>query len=259
MFKIATSWCGFAVFCSLACSVGASLTEDQFAQLIALIDASSDGKASLDEIMRFHAVTERSRLDKERLSNFEKADKDKDNKLSWPELLQHLEKEDTMSPKEDAREEQRQRARKIFDRAFSLQDGSIHKEAIPPLFFRDIFTAFERIVVRYDVLSRDSDGDGKLTIREFLYGNDNITDRTPSESELADFAELDWDKNGLVTPKELLAPRRSWDEEVELLVQLADKDNDKHVSGAELHQAKDAIAKTRAFKSFVHWAEHHEL
>mmetsp|Transcript_63627 Transcript_63627/g.120457 ORF Transcript_63627/g.120457 Transcript_63627/m.120457 type:complete len:259 (-) Transcript_63627:29-805(-) len=258
MRRVTTYWCGFAAVLLLDHPVDASesLTSDQLTALIAKVDTSKDGKASFEEIMRFAHATEQARLHKERLSNFEKADKDGDSKLTLPELLQHLESRDAMSFQREVREKQRKHASGVFSHALSAtnQDGSLDKVRTPLTLFRHIFEGFHRIVVDADMRRKDADGDGKLTIREYY----SITDAVPSKTELVEFAEADRNKDGFLTAREVLQPP-AFAAEFKPLFKLADKDNDGHVSAAELHQSQKDIEETKAFKFLVGWVEHHEL
>merc|ERR1712185_61121 len=96
----------------------------------------------------------------------------------------------------------------------------------------------------------DTNHDGKLTPKEF-WESDQMDgdDADLSEEEKADFARLDTNGDGSIDVQELRAwesGRFHTEDAMKKLFEVADKDQDMHVSSDELADAKEMIAASDA-------------
>lgn len=83
-----------------------------------------------------------------------------------------------------------------------------------------------------------------------------------SEDERSDFKKLDTNGDGKLDLNEL----KGWEaghfhthETMQKLFELADKDNDMHITHEEFHAAREHISSSDALYHLTEWIEHHEL
>merc|ERR1712066_1059994 len=116
---------------------------------------------------------------------------------------------------------------------------------VPALFYPETHDGVLAVTVVETMKQKDKDGDGKLAPMEFWEVDmTDEQDNELSEEENEDFRKLDLNGNGFLDLDEL----RSWEsgrfhteEAMKKMFELADKDNDMHVSLAELVEAREPI------------------
>merc|ERR1719188_124817 len=215
------------------------------------------------EIMGFSDEMRKHIAKKDIGSVLEEMDTDKDGKLSLPELLKDMEQwgEGEEDKKErDGRIELETQKFKIAD---ENGDGFLEIKELPSLFYPETHDGVLQITAQSTLQSKDTDGDGKLTPKEFWEGDvADSEDLAISEEEQSDFKKLDLDGDGKLDLREL----KSWEsgrfhteEAMKKLFELADRDNDMHVTKEEFDDAREQIAGTDAQYHLMEWAEHHEL
>merc|ERR1712151_795594 len=105
--------------------------------------------------------------------------------------------------------------------------------------------------------AKDTDGDGMLTPKEFWEGDAiDGEDLALSDEEQADFKRLDADGNGKLNLIELKAwesGRFHTEEAMKKLFEIADKDNDMHISEEEVLSARELIAGSDAQYHLMEW------
>merc|ERR1739845_331003 len=118
------------------------------------------------------------------------------------------------------------------------------------------------VTVRETMSQKDKNGDGFLSEHEFWEADPASDDGALTDEEKADFQKLDTNGDGMLDVQEM----RSWEsghfhteDAMKKLFELADKDNDMHVSADELVRAREEIGLSDAQYHLIEWAEHHEL
>merc|ERR1712176_971857 len=118
------------------------------------------------------------------------------------------------------------------------------------------------ITARATLKQKDLDGDGLLTPEEFWEGDPADEGLAVSDDEHLDFKKMDVNGDGKLDVEELKAwesGRFHTEEAMKKLIEVADSDNDMHVTVAELEAAREQLVATDAHYHFMEWAEHHEL
>lgn len=274
MFSCVAYWFAVSVVFSVQRCQGidGSLSSEQLTALVAKADASKDGTVTLEELMKFSAATDESKSAKETEDKIEKADTDKSGSLTYSELKKYLERENLWSPNDDVSKRQRKFLKRYFNKVVNMVDPdkskgdqkpSLANSEVNALFFKDIDDGMRSIEVDDNLKHQDADGDGKLTIKEFWHGNNNVDDSKLTDDERKHFAQADTDKDGFVSSQEIMNLNSGIpkvEEDLRNLIKIADEDNDQQVSAAELVKAKVDIAKkSDALDHLYSWVQHHEL
>lgn len=239
-----------------------ALTADQMRALHGKIDADKDGKVSMIEMKDFSVLMRHTIAKKDINTVIDEMDGDKDGKLSLPELLKDMD-----SWGEEGEEDKAQAAkRKELETAkFKAADrdgnGLLDTEELPSLFYPETHDGVLTMTAEATLKSKDQDGNGELTPKEFWEGDSvDGEDLSISDEEQADFAKLDKDSSGTLNIAEL----KAWEsggfhteEALKKLFELADKDNDMHVTADELEAARELIAGSDAQYHLMEWTEHH--
>jgi len=259
------------------------------------MDANKDGKASLAEVMAFSDAMRKKMAAKDIRSILDEMDTDKDGTLSMDEFMADMdqwngppavgdeaaEDEDLGAPsfawtEEDRKdaEARKQLEKQKFQLADVSGDGKLNIEELPNLFYPETHEGVLGVVTENTMKTKDNNGDGKLTAKEFWAGDslaEEMRDAPISEEEEADFKKLDSNGDGFIELKEM----KFWEsgkfhtqQAMEKMFEIADKDKDGHVTAQELEDAREQIAgltgglRTQGSDAQYHlmeWAEHNEL
>merc|ERR1712129_91342 len=132
---------------------------------------------------------------------------------------------------------------------------------LPALFYPEVHQGVLQVAVAATMRQKDLDGDGKLSPKEFWEAHDIEGDEL-SEEEKSDFAKLDQDQDGSLNEAELSA----WEagvfhtsEALKKMIEIADTDNDMHITAEELVAAAEQISISDAQYHLIEWVEHEEL
>merc|ERR1712046_347868 len=118
-----------------------------------------------------------------------------------------------------------------FKLSNSNKDGSLSHDELPALFYPEVDPALLELVTNSQLTRRDRNGDRKLSLDE-------------ADDEKADFDALDKDKDGFLSLKELEhweSGRFHSEAAMKDLMQMADEDNDEHITASELAQVQETI------------------
>merc|ERR1740130_1091354 len=142
-------------------------------------------------------------------------------------------------------------------------DRKLDQKELPALFYPETHEGVLSITVGETMRQKDGNKDGKLSPKEFWESDQMDGDDSDlSQEEKADFARLDTDGDGSLSETELRAwesGRFHTEDAMKKLFDVADKDNDMHVTADEIAGARDQIAASDAQYHLIEWAEHHEL
>jgi len=241
-----------------------ALTSEQIRAMHTKIDADKDGKISLAEIISYSQHMRKIIAKKDIHTVIEEMDADKDGKLSLPELLKDMEQWGEEGEEDKAQAVKRKDLETAkFRAADSDGNGLLDPEELPALFYPETHEGVLAMTAASTLKSKDTDGSGELTPKEFWEG-DNVAgeDLAISDEEQADFAKLDIDNSGTLNLQEL----KAWEsggfhteEAMKKLFELADMDHDMMVTADELDTARELIAGSDAQYHLMEWAEHAEL
>jgi len=241
-----------------------SLTSEQMRGMHAKIDVDKDGKISLAEVISYSKAMRKIIAKKDIHTVIDEMDGDKDGKLSLPELLKDMEQWGEEGEEDKAQGAKRKDLETAkFRAADNDGNGLLDQEELPGLFYPETHEGVLAMTAASTLKSKDTDGNGELTPKEFWEG-DNVggEDMSISEEEQADFAKLDIDNSGTLNLQEL----KAWEsggfhteEAMKKLFELADADHDMMVTADELDSARELIAGSDAQYHLMEWSEQSEL
>jgi len=240
-----------------------SLTVEQLQALHSKFDKDGNGRVSMSEVMSHADVMGAEIAGRDIGAILEEIDTSKDGKLSLEEHLNDIHNQADGGDEEEMKEleERKQVEARKFAAADVNGDGVLEAGEVPALFYPETHDGVLAVTVAETMKQKDRDSDGKLSAIEFWEVTDE-EDSELSEEENEDFRKLDLDGNGFLDLDEL----RSWEsgrfhteEAMKKMFELADKNNDMHVSLDELVDAREPISVSDAQYHLIEWAEHHEL
>lgn len=240
-----------------------TLSEEQMHGLHRRMDADGDGKTSVKEILAFAADMRKRIAASDVGAVMEEMDRNKDGVLNFDELMKDIDEWD----EEDADDRHASESRKALEKekfvAADLNgDGHLALEELPGLFYPETNARVMELVTKATMLDKDSNGDGQLTPEEFWGTDGAAEDLAVTEEEAIDFRRLDADGSGRLDLQELGVWESGdfhTEEAMQKLFQLADQDNDMHVTAHELGVARETITGSDAQYHLLEWAEHFEL
>jgi Ca2+-binding EF-hand superfamily protein len=240
-----------------------ALTADQLRRMHAKFDGNGDGKVSLQEVMDFSANVGKAIAQKDIGVIMEEIDTSKDGQLSLEEHLSDIHNQADGGDEGEMKELENRKAVETakFKAADTNADGHLDKNELPALFYPETHEGVLSVSVEQTMRNKDTNKDGVLTVREF-WESDSEGEDDLSEEEKADFAKLDMNGDGLLDVQELRAwesGRFHTEDAMKKLFEVADKDQDMHVTSDELADAKEMIAASDAQYHLIEWAEHNEL
>mmetsp|Transcript_6278 Transcript_6278/g.12810 ORF Transcript_6278/g.12810 Transcript_6278/m.12810 type:complete len:284 (+) Transcript_6278:89-940(+) len=242
-----------------------SLSAEQLRAFHGKSDLNGDGKVALAEIMQYADGIGKEIAGRDISAIMEEIDTSKDGKLTLEEHLNDISNQADGGDEEELKElEQRKKVEAAKFQAADLNgDSMLDASELPALFYPETHPGVLAVTVAETLRQKDTDNDGKLTAKEFWEADAADGDEGElSEEENADFAKLDSDGDGKLDMNEL----KSWEsgrfhteEAMKKLFEIADKDNDMHITADELADAREQIAVSDAQYHLIEWAEHHEL
>eukprot|EP00927_Polykrikos_kofoidii_P079604 TRINITY_DN76395_c0_g1_i1.p1 TRINITY_DN76395_c0_g1~~TRINITY_DN76395_c0_g1_i1.p1 ORF type:complete len:296 (+),score=61.84 TRINITY_DN76395_c0_g1_i1:39-926(+) len=244
-----------------------ALSEDVLHLLHMHMDADKDGNLTYQEAVTFVDATNPEIEKKEMRHILASIDSSMDGKVSLTEYLDDIRK--AHSEHGDGSDEVLRDILEVSSAHFIVSDADkndhLDEQELKGLYFADSTSdGVPNIALQQAFSRKDVDEDGKLTLNEFWDGrgaNEDLLDR-----EVADFAALDTSKDDFLDVHEF----RVWEmglfhvrEAMASLFEIADKNNDMHVTKQELSNAREALADSSAqfhlLQLAVHHNEHNEL
>jgi len=254
------------------------LSKEHMLGLHQKMDTDGNGKVSVQELEAFAKASHDSILKKEIAAVFDdidgKVDGNKDGKISLEELLEanvpgldpeHAEHESAEEKAE--REKSRALEKEKFQHADLNKDKFLSREELTAVFYPEENQKILELVAGVSLKDKDKDGDGKLSFAE-LFPEDpddmdesDIVQRKEREAvNKEEFEKLDIDKDGHINLKEFL----QWESgafhverDMAQLMDVADENDDKHISRDELDKAREPISNSPAASHLMSWAEHY--
>jgi len=242
-----------------------SLTAEQLVGLHGKFDQDGNGKVSLHEVMKFAEVVGKAIASKDITAIMEEIDTSKDGKLTLEEHLNDLHNQADGGDEEEMKElEMRKKVESAKFTAADVNGDQVldHKE-VPALFYPETHEGVLLVSVAETMRQKDTNGDGKLTPMEFWEADASEGDDGElSEEEKEDFQKLDLNGDGTLNMDELSAwesGKFHTEQAMKKLFDIADQDNDMHLTVDELAKAREQISISDAQYHLIEWAEHHEL
>lgn len=256
--------------------VDEQVTKEQMEALHGKMDGDSDGRMSLAEVLHFAQQVTHGIAKKNTIEIWTVVDENQDDKVSLQELLDH--KFGAEIPEEDAKVEktkqdleddaaiakEKQLEKDTFKVADTNKDGFLDKEEIVPVFHPEVSPPILQVTSAFAFGRKDKDGDGQLSEDELFEKEEGDThyDEDVKKENHLEFEKLDTDKSGKLSPEEY----KKWEsgefhmhDDMNNLFEIADENNDKHITKGELHAAHDMLANTMASNRMADWIAHHEL
>merc|ERR1711972_568892 len=168
----------------------------QIRALYAKIDADSDGRITMPEIIVFSQIMRKTIAKKDIQSVLDEMDSDKDGKLSLEELLKDMDQWGGESESDKAKSIERKDLESAkFKAADQDGNGFLDAEELPSLFYPTHEAVLE-LTAAATMKAKDKDGNGELSPKEFWEGDAvDGEDVAVSEEEQADFNKLDTDSS----------------------------------------------------------------
>jgi len=242
-----------------------TLSAEQLMGLHKKFDQDGNGKVSLQEVMSFADGMGKAIASKDISAIMEEIDTSKDGKLSLEEHLNDIHNQADGGDEEEMKEleERKQVEAAKFAAADNNGDKVLDADELPALFYPETHDAVLAVTVGQTMRQKDTNKDGKLSAREFWEADTVEGDEGElSEEENVDFEKLDLDGDGFLNMDELRAwesGRFHTEQAMKKLFDIADKDNDMHVTADELAKAREQISISDAQYHLIEWSEHHEL
>eukprot|EP00927_Polykrikos_kofoidii_P003108 TRINITY_DN1122_c0_g2_i1.p1 TRINITY_DN1122_c0_g2~~TRINITY_DN1122_c0_g2_i1.p1 ORF type:complete len:278 (+),score=65.90 TRINITY_DN1122_c0_g2_i1:87-920(+) len=242
-----------------------SLNEDQLRRLHGHMDADGDGQLSLKETLEYAKGVTRSIAGKDVRAIIEEIDTSKDGLVSLEEHMADIQNQAQGGNEEEKRElAHRMDIEKAkFLAADENDDHHLEAHEITGLFYPETHDGVLTVTVRETLRQKDKDGDGRLSPMEFWEADESDgEDGQLTAEENSDFENLDTNRDGFLSLEEI----RVWEgghfhteDAMKKMFEVADKDNNMHLSGDELARARDELSLSDAQYHLIEWAEHHEL
>lgn len=242
-----------------------SLSVEQLKGLHGKFDQDGNGRVSLQEVMAYAQSMGKAVAARDIGAILEEIDTSKDGKLTLEEHLNDIHNQADGGDEEEMKElEARKKVEAAkFAAADVNGDGVLDIEELPALFYPETHDGVLAVTVAETMRQKDLDKDGKLSPREFWEADESEGEESElSEEENEDFRKLDTNGDGYLSVDEL----RTWEsgrfhteESMKKMFEIADKDNDMHITAQELAEAISSISVSDAQYHLIEWAEHHEL
>jgi len=236
------------------------LTPEQLKTIHDKADTDADGKVTLEEIMKFSESMKQMIAKRGVESAMQDMDRNGDGALDLSEVthdepghdetdaqVEYAEEEQSIKDAEEAR----------FKAADVNGDGLLQAPETFAFFYPESDNGALTLAAAATMESKDTNLDGKLTLKEFWEGGGG---GTPEEKD--DFTKLDTSGDGQVDMEEL----KAWEsgtfdgrKVMAQLITLADKDGDGRLTHAELAAETEEIAKGDAQHTLMEWALHYDL
>jgi len=220
------------------------------------IDKNKDEQLSFDELLGHALEAQRNSSRKEANEILKELDVDNDGKLSLSEIEGDVEE----GVHDENEKVQREKMRKHESARFALADkdgdSGLSLEELPAFFHAEDDGVLE-MQAQITLDARDADQDGQLSMDEF-FSHEAVSgqDHANNEDDKRTFNRLDTDSSGLLNISEL----KVWEnglhhtqEAIHKMMLIADKDKDLHITIEEIEQFKGQIAASDMFDHLREW------
>jgi len=230
------------------------LTSKQLRAIHDAADVDRDGKVSKSDLLDFHEHMRQISSIHDVHRTLGEMDSNQDGKLSYKELLEHVNQWGT-----DGNDEvkafagkKREQEKEKFKATDFDKNGILDRDELPAFVRPDVHEDMIQMTSRGLMKAKDKDGDHELSLQELTEGGDI------KEWDL-DFGKIDADQSGTLDMDEIMSWRSGThesEEAMQKLFELADKDHDEMLTADELDNAKDLIAGSDVQYTLMQWAEH---
>jgi len=237
-----------------------ALASEKMHKLHKRMDKNSDGKVSMTELLDFGSKMKRYIANNNVVAIMNIIDTNKDGKLSLEEHVSQF-MDPSLATDESSKEALRQE-RKVEAEKFRIADANkdnfLVGSEVASLFTPHLEDAVHTLHVGETLKHKDSNKDGKLSFEEFWY-YESLNKKLTEQEKKADFDALDTDKDGGLSLKELKVWESGYyltEKAMKKLLDVADGNNDKHLTAHEMATSNEDIAMTEAHAELIEWEAH---
>lgn len=245
---------------------GGDLQAEQVMPLHGKMDADSDGKLSMSELLEFWKSTRVEIAKKDVPEQLESMDTNRDGKVSLIELagMEGPELDEKGEPKKGWKPIPTDLERLKFKTADKNKDGFLDLEELPACLYPETNDEALSKTVSYTFQTQDEDGDGELNPQEYFQQEEGQKGEAYMswDEQMLDFKVVDTDGSGKLSQEEVrewesgrLTTQKTWKE----FFTSHDKDEDGHISPDELQKALPSMYGSEAGAQMSDWVVHHEL
>jgi len=226
-------------------------------------DTNGDGKATQDEINKYAETMRGIMATKDSLAGMAELDENSDGKLSLEEAISPTKKQLAKAKTDEDKKEAQTQIEHETEKFHAVDisgDGHLQIEEVHGMLYPETNDKALEVAIKYELRHYDRDGDGKLSLKEYL-SMPGVEDDGGEERE--QFKLHDVDGNGLLDRTELVGKeggRMKLNWAVEHLVNIADVNKDGGVTADELANVRKVVMKHDTLGwNMLEWIEHEEL
>lgn len=249
------------------------LKEHQLHAIHYKLDSDADDRGSFSELQKYATDVRMATMTQTANRIMKQNDQDKNEKLTLDEWLvnwtnseqRHHYGDEYMLQRDKDRIELETKKFKAFD---DNGDGRLDLRELTSFIDPHEHGKMLTIMTEENMKTKDKNGDSKLSLEEFVEEPDDI-----DRAEKAQFKKLDRDGDGFLNVNELEPweetvineQKREADVSLRKIFNLADEDEDGHISAAELAKLakidpySSSSAEWEAHFHLSKWVKHHEL
>jgi len=236
------------------------ISDEQLKALFQKVDKDGDGKVTAADLHAFALGMRLKRAEGYQEQAFAELDQDKDGLVSLAEATADFEL-DGVEGDQEAIVEHRASRTVMFKAADKDGDGFLTKTEAIGFTNMEHDPAVEAAVAKFEIKKNDTNGDGKLSPKEFAWhlGAGVIGDE---EGLMEHFAELDRNTDGFLDLEEMReyeSVRHYEEQELSELAGKADKDGDGSITLQELVDTHHDDEKSEHHYHLENWARELEL
>lgn len=245
-------------------NVADEISSEQIRALFQRFDHDGSGKASIEELLAYADKMRVVIAKKDVGAGLTELDGNDDGMLNKEEALREAEEwvksAETDKERQDALHHRDYESEK-FDAVDVNKDGVLDSDELHAMLFPDSSAAAREVGAKYQIKGKDTDADGKISLKEWLLPGEHIEGHDENEDR-KEFKMYDKNGDGALDHGELMdleAGHVALKENLEHFIKLADTDHDGHASVDEVERVRNVALTHPVGHTILDWIEHEEL